>query len=477
MERTFSIFTTSTVPWRTGTSINPLLRGVELTRFGRVVFILPYLIRSEDRRKVYGNVDISSRNDQEIIVRQWIRDNCDSVQSSSDIVILWYDAIYLEVTGSIVQMSYTDLPTLVPFNMRDVAILEEPERLGLYHRGHSWKRYYGICIGIIHTNYAFYLNQARNESWLHKIADMAQSRALGSITRHNVDVSVHLSGATFPKRPSCKHIIRPVHGVRTAFTNVRTRASRPTLYFVGKAAWSKGYDILHNLYETYRNLPTLSTYGCGPHYDDICTSIRDRKLNIVHSEGMDHIDIPHNIFVNPSISEVLCTTTMEAIAMSRMVVIPHHVSNEHYMNFPNVFGYDPGDLSALRHAILQATVRKPRRLSRAQTHMLTWKHATECLMNVIENVIPVSRSLHTPCMWKFATTIVCTKQQLEELQSHRQNGTTSPVPDRLTHLRYDQCRRKPVTKVGQTLWVDAYTGRNDGVEESTERNEHDNENK
>ena len=413
MGRTFSIFTTSTIPWRTGTSINPLLRGIELTRFGRVVFVLPYLVRSEDRRCLYGDADISSRTDQEVIVRQWIRDNCDSRLSSNEIAIVWYDAIYIEVVGSIVQMSYMDLPTLVPSNMRDVAILEEPERLGLYHRGHSFKKFYNVCIGIIHTNYAFYANQTVSASWLLQIARTTRSIVFPSLARHHVDISVHISGATAPKRPSKHDAIEAVHGVRMPFTQVRTCAPRPTLYFVGKATWCKGYNILHDLYETFRDLPMLHSYGCGNNYDDVVTSIRDRGLNIMHREGIDHIKIPHHIFVNPSMSDSLCTTTMEAIAMSRVVVIPDHISNHYYLNFSNVFRYDPNDLGALRDAILRATRYKPQRLSHAETRMLTWKHATARLMNIMDDVIPDNRKYHYPCLWKYATAIVCTKEQAE----------------------------------------------------------------
>jgi len=104
---------------------------------------------------------------------------------------------------------------------------------------------------------------------------------------------------------------------------------------------------------------------------------------------------------------------MEAIAMSRVVVIPDHISNHYYLNFSNVFRYDPNDLGALRDAILRATRYKPQRLSHAETRMLTWKHATARLMNIMDDVIPDNRKYHYPCLWKYATAIVCTKEQAE----------------------------------------------------------------
>ena len=49
---------------------------------------------------------------------------------------------------------------------------------------------------------------------------------------------------------------------------------------------------------------------------------------------------PHKIFLNPSTSEVLCTTTAEALAMNKFIIIPKHPSKNFFLQFTNFLSYD-----------------------------------------------------------------------------------------------------------------------------------------
>jgi hypothetical protein len=92
----------------------------------------------------------------------------------------------------------------------------------------------------------------------------------------------------------------------------------------------------------------------------------------------DHASLlnsPHKIFLNPSITEVLCTTTAEALAMGKFVIIPRHVSNEFFFQFTNCLPY--ASMKECLKNIQWALENDPTPLSEKESHIFTWDAATD----------------------------------------------------------------------------------------------------
>jgi hypothetical protein len=130
------IVTTASLPWKTGTAVNPLLRAAYLTRGrkdagGSVTLMLPWLERPDDQKRVYGETNaFQTPEDQEANIRIWLRESANMPQESEDLIISWYTAWQNPVENSVYSMG--DITSLIPGDSIDICILEEPEHLNWY---------------------------------------------------------------------------------------------------------------------------------------------------------------------------------------------------------------------------------------------------------------------------------------------------------------------------------------------------------
>lgn len=81
--RHFAIFTTASLPWMTGTAINPLFRAAYLAKDGDrdVTLIIPWL-SFKDQDLVYPNkIKFNVPSEQEDYVRKWLQERTAMVPS------------------------------------------------------------------------------------------------------------------------------------------------------------------------------------------------------------------------------------------------------------------------------------------------------------------------------------------------------------------------------------------------------------
>ncbi|URE24269.1 digalactosyldiacylglycerol synthase 2 [Musa troglodytarum] len=396
-----AIFTTASLPWMTGTAVNPLFRAAYLAKSGdrEVTLVIPWL----------------SIKDQELVYPNNITFN-----SASE-----HDIYFSRDKRSILPVG--DITETIPDEEADIAVLEEPEHLNWYHHGRRWKTKFRQVIGIIHTNYLEYVKREKNGALLSLVVKYANTwvtriychkcshlhRSCVRVDRGayaDVDAQViRLSAATqdFPRSVICN-----VHGVNPKFLEIGKAklahlqrgelAFTKGAYYVGKMVWSKGYKELLKLLSKYQQKLTgvqVDLYGSGEDSDQVQQAAEMLSLAVRVYPGRDHADPQfhdYKVFLNPSTTDVVCTTTAEALAMGKIVICANHPSNDFFKQFPNCYIYnDDDDFVKLT---IKALAEEPSPLPDHLRHQLSWEAATERFLTsaeldqVVPEISPASSS-------------------------------------------------------------------------------------
>lgn len=241
---------------------------------------------------------------------------------------------------------------------------------------------------------------------------------------------IKLSG-TLDKFAPEKELVENVHGVRNTFLDVGSDLCKklqspditsdpvfaadapPTVYFIGKMLWSKGLGSLMELLKFSEEDADLKVmvdmYGGGPDRSAAEKQAEELGLSMPFHGPIDHAALGSThkvclvmtqlvdddvtltrlqIFVNPSTSEVLCTTSAEALAMGKFVILPSHPSNDFFAQFPNCLSYTSKEefVGNLYYALTHS----PQPMTEEFLYPLTWEAATERL--AAAGCIPVAEA-------------------------------------------------------------------------------------
>eukprot|EP00890_Picochlorum_soloecismus_P002060 jgi/Picsp_1/2855/NSC_01080-R1_glycosyltransferase family 4 protein len=297
----------------------------------------------------------------------------------------FYRGKYAPALGSIIPAE--DIQPLVPRNVSCV-VLEEPEHLTWYHSGCRWIRAfekYVPVIGIMHTNYVDYARRMAGET-----ASLTLKRLNRFLCRQHTHRVIKLSDAVqkLPREETCF-----VHGVSEKFLDVGRQVCSTDwkfskgAYFLGKALWAKGFEeLLERVSEhatacqqTRKESVSIDVYGHGKELNEIVDASIERELPIQFLGPKDHLSkemAEYRVFVNPSTSDVVATTSAEALAMGKWLLVPKHPCNQFFAgNFRNCLVYNSA--TEFSELIVHATTTDPHKLSKEEMYSLSWECATQ----------------------------------------------------------------------------------------------------
>jgi digalactosyldiacylglycerol synthase len=108
-KRHVAIVTTASLPWMTGTAVNPLFRAAYLAKSSKqyVTLMVPWLCKSDQELVYPNNMTFSSPEDQETYIRDWLEER---VGFKTDFKISFYPG---KVEGSFLDSVCQTLCVLV----------------------------------------------------------------------------------------------------------------------------------------------------------------------------------------------------------------------------------------------------------------------------------------------------------------------------------------------------------------------------
>lgn len=348
-----AVVTSAALPWRTGPAFFSLWHAGGLKALGyRVVYSVPFV--PPEGQRLWGGPVCETPADQAALLHQ----EAERLGVPPLPEIRFYRAISSRILRSIVPQQ--DVFRAAP--PARAIVLHEPEHLAWPLWSLPRRRIAAdVTLGIVMTNYEDYVRRALPR-WAEPVASLVTGLHRCLLARH-VDIAVPLSGACAAVAATArrKTVDARVTGVVAPYFRVPpVQEETRGVYFLGRLVWDKGLaEVVDLARET--GLP-VDAIGAGPDADAIRAYSGRRGAPVTFlgpSEDPWTLLPRYRVFLNPSLSEVLCTATAEALVAGRHAVLPVCPANEPFRAYPNVHFYDSreGAVAALRRAV--ATLPEP----------------------------------------------------------------------------------------------------------------------
>ena len=381
--RRIAVVSTAAPPWLTGTAVNPALRAAFLAAARSapaVTLVVPWLHAADQAELFPNGTTFAAPSDQEAALRAWVESRTGTPPMFA---VSFYPARYDRTLLGVFPVG--DLTAAVAKLAPRSIILEEPEHLTWHHAGPRWTSLCPHVTGVVHTNYRELgdRNAGPVMGWLAG----GLARWLAAAHCH---VVVKLSDAI---QPLPRSVTACVHGVAPAFHAVGGGArgggdpSTPRFalgaYALGKVVFGKGWEELVALLAA--SAPRLdgarvTAFGAGAALATVRAAAAAAAAPLDFRPGADHLDPalrPYRAFVNASTSDVVATTSLEALAMGKWLVCAAHPCNEFAATFTNCLTYTSA--AEFGDALARALATEPAPLTADEAAALTWEAATHRL--------------------------------------------------------------------------------------------------
>ncbi|WP_310618795.1 glycosyltransferase [Flexibacterium corallicola] len=327
-ETYISLVTSSAYPWRTGTSINTLWRAKSLSDHGYTVTLyLPWLEETDQKHAFQNGEIFKTQEEQTDLIRKFME------IEELNFELKYYPAYFHRTYKSI----FTNAPFRRVIEKCDYLLVEDVDHLQAFNPLDNYRKLAGVAVGILHTNYSQYIASNRKQKGIVPLW-FIQTYLRISLLRH-CDAVVALSSALY--KVFREAAVVPINGIPQRFFLENT-PTKKSAYFCGKLIKEKG---LFDLLDLVSHLPfklDLDLYGIEGNLAALTDYAAHKNLEFSYKgiTAQPHVDLAaYKIFINPSKSEVFCTTTAEALAMGKFVIIPRHKSNLYFCKFKNCLTY------------------------------------------------------------------------------------------------------------------------------------------